>query len=239
MKLTAPRANAVVGGLVLTGIAAGLWLGVLSPRLSYASEVTERADAVSVSNTSLLAQVGRLRDMAARAPEVAARAQALFSTMPQEAELPAVLDQISGAARQSGIPADGILAISPAEPMPLTAEAPAGTMSSTAAEAASLGVRIATLPMSITVQGDPAALRAFVDRLQNLDRAFMVTGTEFTTGPAVSGRGRVTQLVVTGTLYVLASQLPDLVAQVQESLQQAQAPTAKAVEGAAPTAPQE
>lgn len=218
MKLSAPRANAVIGSVALAGITTGLWFGLLSPRLSYAGEVSERADAISVSNTALLAQLGRLKDMAAHAPEVAARAQALFRTMPQEAELPAVLDQISAAARASGIPADGILAISPAEPVPLATTTPSGGSATTANAAASLGVKIATLPMSITVQGEPAALEAFVDRLQHLDRAFMITGTQFTTGPSVSGKAPATQLVVTGTMFVLASQLPDLVAQVQKSL---------------------
>ena len=55
-----------------------------------------------------------LESLADQAPAVAARAEALFRTMPQQADLPVVLNDITAAARDSGISPDGILAISPA-----------------------------------------------------------------------------------------------------------------------------
>ena len=213
-----PRTQGIIGIVLVLGMGAILWFGILGPRFSQAADLQERAASVDASNTALTARVGRLRTLADQAPAVAARAEALFRTMPQQADLPVVLNDITAAARDSGISPDGILAISPAAPVPLTAATPAGANSVTATAAESIGVKIATLPMTITVEGDPAVLDAFVGRLQNLQRAFVITGTQYATGPTVPGKPATTSLTVTGTMFVLASQLPDLVAEVTRSL---------------------
>lgn len=218
MRRTTPRTTAVLGSLLLAGLAGGLWFGILSPRMSHAAEVEESAAQVQTGNLALLSQLNHLRTMTANAPDVARRAQDLFRTMPSDADLAPVLNEVTQAATQSGIPAEGVMAITPSIPIPLVAGRPVPGQAPAAAQAASLGVHIATMPLSVTVQGTDSQLQGFLSRLQHLDRAFLVTGTQFTTAPGAGGtKPGVQELTVTGTLFVLQSTLPDLVAAVQQS----------------------
>lgn len=217
----------LVGVLVLGVVAALGWLLVLSPRLTAASDVAAEAEQVEFANLQLQTRYRQAVEQARSAPQAAADAQELFATMPQEAELPTVLLQIIDAATSAGIAADRISVINTSVPRPLTGssaraeEAP----SEAGGLAQDLGVDLAQLELDVTVTGNRTELLAFLDNLQGLDRAILLTSSGLTddeqgrgetgTEAAVAAGSGEQSLAVTGSMFVLQSRLPDLVASVE------------------------
>lgn len=219
----------LIGVAVLALVATLGWLLVLSPRLTAAAGVAAEAEAVEFANLQLQTRYRQAVEQARSAPQAAAEAQELFATMPQEAELPTVLLQIIDAAGAAGISANQISVINTSVPRPLTGTAARAEESPNAAGglARDLGVDLAQLELDVTVSGERAALLAFLDNLQGLDRAILLTSSGLTndeqgrgetgTEAAVAAPGSGEQsLAITGSMFVLQSRLPDLVATVEQ-----------------------
>ena len=205
MKGNRVRTVTVLGLLGLVGIAAIAWFLVLGPRLSKADEVAAQVEQVETGNLQLRNRVNQTRDLVAAAPQAAAEAQALFARMPEAAELPTVLRQISDAAERAGISPKDVQMISTTVPVAIGGTAPAG---------AGPGVSLASMKIGVTVAGARPDLLAFLDNLQALDRALLIDGTQTAAAPEGEGKASET-LQVQGTMFVLRSKLPDLVAQVK------------------------
>lgn len=191
--------------LVFIALAAVSWLFVLSPRIDQAGELTQQADDLDLENLGLVSNLNRTRDMLKDAPEVALQAQELLAKMPQTAELPAVLDQISAAAVSAGIDPNEISSIATGIPTPVAE----GTLPD--------GVQLAQMAISLSAQGSPDAVQAFLDNLQSLDRSLLITATQVTDAGAERADTSIT-LQLSGEMFVLQSQLPDLVATVDALL---------------------
>jgi hypothetical protein len=159
-------------------------------------------------------QYNQAAEQAKRAPEAAAEAQVLFASMPQEAELPEVIEQIIAAATDAGIDPRDIQTINTTIPEPV----------GTGGTADPSGIRLAQLILSITAVGTTEQSLAFMDNLQGLDRALLVTSTQLAAAAEQDGtRSRNRQTVqVGGSMFVLQSQLPDLVATVEGLIAEAQ-----------------
>ncbi len=113
------RNTVLVGTLAVLALVAAAWFLVLSPRLATADGLATQAEQLSMSNTQQLNRYNQTLDQAVRATQAANEAQALFSTMPEAAELPTVLTQITDAATDAGIALTDISMISttmPADP---------------------------------------------------------------------------------------------------------------------------
>lgn len=219
MRSTKVRLSLAVSVVAVVGVAVIAWFAVLAPRLSKASDLQEQATQVQTANLSLRNQYNQAADLAARAPDAAAQAQRLFASMPQEAELPDVIEQITAAARDAGIQPGDIQTINTTIPEPIDDSGPTGGAS---------GIRLAQLILSITATGSTEESLSFMDNLQALDRALLVTSTQVTAAADADGaRNRDKQTVqVGGSMFVLQSQLPDLVATVEALIEQAGAPDA-------------
>lgn len=202
----------IVGVLGLLALMAIVWFFVLSPRLSSADEISAQADQLEMANLQLRNKVNQAQEQVKQAPAAAAEAQKLFATMPQAAELPTVLRQITDAAQRAGI--------GPADIQAISTTVPAATGAAGGADAS--GVSMATMNIGVTVSGSPQDLLKFVDNLQALDRALLITSTQEST-ETDTGKD---SMQVQGRMFVLQSQLPDLVAQVEALMEQANAASA-------------
>jgi Tfp pilus assembly protein PilO len=220
MKSKKTRNAALLGALLIVVVAVAGWFFVLSPRLSQADDITLQAQDVTNTNISLQHRYNETLKQAATATSAASDAQALFSTMPQKADLPDVLTQISDAAARAGIKPSDISTISTTVPQSVGAGAASGTAGATT------GVNLAQMQLSMTVNGKQQQLLDFLTNLQSLDRAILITSNELSSSVTRDAKGRdVTSqtLTVAGSMFVLQSQLPDLVTKVQELLNQAKA----------------
>ena len=234
--MTAARVRAtLIGGIaLLLALAAVGWFLVLSPRLSTASDLALQTEQVEFANTQLQNKYAQTVTQARTATDAAADAQALFETMPQQADLPEVLTQIIDAATRAGIAADQISVINTSVPRSITGDPTAGSDPESPAGAAAkgLGVDLAQLDLDVTVNGTRENLLAFLDNVQGLDRAVLITSTGLVdmsvpgaaTSPESAPNARnagLQSLDVTGSMFVLQSKLPDLVATVQDLIDQA------------------
>lgn len=205
----------------LAAVAAALWFLILSPRMSEAGEINARTADMEVQNLTLMTRYNNAMDQVRRAPEAAAEAQKLFAQMPQTAELPAVLDQITAAAVDAGIDESGVSNLSTGIPEPVQA-----------GEGGVSGVQIATMAIGVDASGSQEADLAFLDNLQSLERALLVNQTSTSLQVAEEKKGLPdSDLRVGGSMFVLQSQLPDLVAKVDQVITKA-----LGNDGATPTA---
>jgi hypothetical protein len=198
-----------IGAVVVITLLAVSWFVILSPRLSMADELTAQAEQVSMSNLQLQNRFNQGLDLANKAPAAAAEAQAVFAKMPRQADLPKVLEQSIGAAKAAGLPAANIDVIGTSVPTPVTA-ATTGD-----AQANATGVNLATIGLNVTVRGGREKLMTFIDNMQSIDRALLVKST--TASSDVTNAAQAEQrLQLDGTMFILQSNLPDLVANVNK-----------------------
>lgn len=228
MTSTRVRTTLILCIVLLLAFAAASWLLVLGPRLATASNLAADTEQTDFANTAMQGRYRQTVQQAATATKAAVDAQALFATMPQQAELPEVLRQIIDAAGRAGIDAKQISVINSSVPRSLTGDPATGADPESAAGAAAkgLGVELAQLDLDVTLAGSREALLRFLDQLQGLDRAVLITSTALTDldqagasspqdAPAKSTKADQS-LDVTASMFVLQSKLPDIVAAVQK-----------------------
>jgi hypothetical protein len=228
MIMSPVRRTILVGTLLLLVLAAVLWFFVLSPRLATASEIEAETQNVATSNLSLQARYNQALEQARQAPQSAKEAVALFETMPQEADIPDVLKQVTQAAQDAGIPADQVTSVRTTIPTPVVNNPKPASSGSTSSGTAGR-VQLATIGLELTASGKRAELLAFLDNLRQLDRAVLVKSTGLVTTPDGADA-----LTVDADLFVLQSQLPDLVAEVQDLLAAASLPDGVSSPAASP-----
>jgi Tfp pilus assembly protein PilO len=208
------RYTLIITLLIILGVTAGLWFLVVSPRMARAADINAQAEQMAVANTQLYARYGAVVKQAKGAPATAAQAQDEFSKMPEQANLPAVITELTDAAKAAGIPANQIEIISTSLP---AAVVPDGQDPDVPAVS---GINLARMEVGMNVTGSPQHVTDFLANLEKLDRAFLITGTS-STWQQEPGKPVKVAMQVQGSMFVLQSKLPDLVAQVQSLLTQA------------------
>lgn len=183
-----------------------LWVAVLSPRFSQAAEITAQANDVELKNLALVNQLNQTRTMLEEAPAAAKEAQSVLAQMPQTADLPGLLDQITAATVDAGIDPNQVSSIATGIPAPV-------------AESAGIppGVQLAQMSLTLSAQGSQKSIAEFLDNLQSLDRSLLITSTQVAR-PSEATPSNDVALQVAGTMFVLQSALPDLVSQVDTLL---------------------
>jgi hypothetical protein len=201
---------------ILALMAAAIWLLVLSPRLGTAADFDAQTEQADFENIQLMNRYRTALELADQAPQAAAEAQRVFSLMPQEAELPAVLKQITDAATQAGILPVDIRSLSTSLPTPFE-QAPASGTARTAS-----GVNLARIDVTLTATGTHRQLIDFIVNLEGLSRPLLLTSATLSTPTQTVDQPIREELQVQGSMFILQSQLPDLVAQVKDLLASAQ-----------------
>lgn len=208
---------------MLIAAIAVLWLAVLAPRLEEAGRLDQQAVDLETANLGLLNTYNRSLELTAEAPQAAEEAQRLFAAMPQQAELPRVLEMITEAATDAGIAPEDVETINTTVPTPITADPGAAVEEATEAGGETptppAGIALAQLDVAVTATGDQKQALEFLDNLQRLDRVMLVTSSRLLES-AEQGRRDRWSIQVTGTMFVLQSRLPDLVRTVDELLAQ-------------------
>lgn len=86
---------------------------------------------------------------------------------------------------------------------------------STLQQARAAQIDYARMRIDIAVEGTRAQILDFISALEQLERAFVITSTDVTTDSEGGGALRAS---ASGTMFVLQSPLPDLVAGVQAAI---------------------
>ncbi|MCW2671713.1 MAG: hypothetical protein JWP14_302 [Frankiales bacterium] len=182
-KLKQWVALAAVASLV---ILAGGWFLLVSPKRSDAASLRSQTSDKQRANELLASQVATLKSQAKELPAQQAKLAAVAAKIPNNGAMPTLIRSLNKAAADTGVE---LVSLAPGQP---TAVAPAAvttpaTGSTTARSAAAATSMVGTLQsvgVTMNVVGSYFQVAEYLDRLENLTRAFRVTG--FTEAPGVN-----------------------------------------------------
>lgn len=173
------------------------WLFGISPTLTQAELVSSQAQSADTQNAAQQIALVRLKSQYDKLPESKAQLIKLQLAVPATATLDDFLDQLQQLAQSTGVTITGFTAAeatlygggeaAAAAPKPAATAAPtpSGSTSPSATPAATApasGVtdRLFSVPITITVKGNPDQVIAFTDVSQKGTRLFLVTSDGFT-----------------------------------------------------------
>jgi type IV pilus assembly protein PilO len=199
------------------------WLLLINPQRSEAAELREAAAAARTTNATLQVRLDELVAKSAGLPALQARVAAVRSRLPSQTELPELIRSLTNGASGAGLNLTGIV---PSTPTLVTAAAAGDPATGGAAAAPSAtGDQLYAINVALTLTGSYAGVSSFVNQLEELTRAFQVTGFTIAqnTGEG-SARGSV-QLSLQGRVFVLSSIAPEVPAPAAVEPAPSQAPT--------------
>lgn len=150
----------IVAVIACVAVLAAGWFLLVSPTRAKAAELHDQAAQQQSANTSLLSQISMLRTLARQLPQQQAEVDKLLQKVPTNADLPALIRQLSDIASKAQV---DIAVLTPQRPAPL----PGLT-----------GVQ--GLDLAITAKGDYTQLEEFLLGLESMPRAFLVQGITVT-----------------------------------------------------------
>ena len=210
-----PRFVLLVGILILLILTAIGWLFLLGPRVNEAAALQARAAQIESANIALLGRYNEVLEQARNIEAATSEAQEIFARMPEEADLPEVITQVTKAAADAGIPPADIQVINTSVPEPVASEDDSGA-------AGASGVALATMKLDVTVRGTPEELLRFLANVEDLDRSLLIQSTTMTMLSGAEAAGSTLQ--VSGQMFVLQSPLDDLIRQVKRVVDEAGIP---------------
>ncbi|MEJ5868708.1 hypothetical protein WDV85_13265 [Pseudokineococcus sp. 5B2Z-1] len=192
MRLT--RTTAWVGGAALLGLVlvAATWLLLVGPRQQLAADLREQTASTAAQNELLTAQVRRLEEQLGDVPTTRAEVAALREQVPADAQLPALLRQVTELSDLAGAQLTGVTPTEPSD-VPAAAAVPAEAPADASADAtapttpapteptAPGGVQV--VPVALTATGSFAQLQELLRLVQvELPRALLVRSVSLTAG---------------------------------------------------------
>ena len=184
--------------LVVLVIMAGGWFLLISPKNSEASDLTTQVAAKQVENSGLTTRLALLKGQAKGLPVQQAKLARVAAKIPDNPALPALIRALDKAAAETDVE---LVSLSPTTPaayasvgaavtpvVPAPAAAPAVATGSATPPALVPQVAAASplqqIGVSLNVVGSYFQVEQFLDRLENLQRAFKVNG--FTLAPGTN-----------------------------------------------------
>lgn len=210
---------ATFGILGILILAAASWMLLLQPRISEAGEIQSSVAAVESQNASDQANLGKLQKLAKEAPAAAQRASVIFKQMPAQVDFAESLQLFMKAATSAGLAQTEIPSLTPGVPVPVKSQGNKGKGGAKLPGIDPGTTNIAQVPITVTVDTTQDKFMKYLENLQSMDRIFIVNAVSMTnkldaTGQAnsqVSGQ-------IKGNMYVLQTDLPDIVAEVDKML---------------------
>ena len=182
-KLKQWVAFTVVGVVVV--LAAG-WFLLVSPKRGEAADISLQATEKQTSNQALQTQLALLKSQAKGLPAQQAKLSVVAAKIPDNPALPALIRALDAAAATADVE---LVSLSPSAPAPVAAAgAPAAPVA-----AAPAGAGLQQITLAVNVVGGYFQVEQFLDRVENLTRAFKVNG--FTLAPGANPL----KVTVTGT----------------------------------------
>lgn len=155
--------TAGVGAGVLL-VAAG-WFLLVSPQHAQANSLATQTASTAQENSSLQMQLVQLRAQSKDLPAEEAALTKVEAEIPASADLATLIRQLSARAAADGVV---LTSLSPGSPAALSA--PSGSTHTSA------GLAVGAIPVSLNASGGYFEMEQFLSDLENLPRAFLITG---------------------------------------------------------------
>lgn len=225
-----------IGGIVASLLLAALgWTMVISPRMEAVAQTRTEAEDLTSQTDMVWAQVRTLQAQAEELPEQIEALQRIQRRIPSNVDVPALLRDIQRSAKAHDVtidtltpgritvftvaeepeaPASGSTSSDPAATPDPKAPAPEPTPTEMGQGNLPEGVGLSYVPITITAAGEFVDVRAFTAEIEELQRAYLITGVQLAREQAAEESKRANTLAVTlETRVFLASDrlrnLPD------------------------------
>jgi Tfp pilus assembly protein PilO len=233
--VTRSKTIAVGGAAGLVALVAAAWFLVLAPQRAEAEQIRADTEAIQASTALLETQIAELEEIRDGLPARLAELEQLTAGFPRQAEIPAVLDQLRTTAEGASVAVQALTAEPPvplvalvepeatptpaavetpeptATPEPTSTPSPAATPADTPADPASpagAAETVATMTVSMTVEGSYAELAEFLHAIEGSPRAYLLQSADVTGGESQEEL----VLTLTGSMFVVdftaGAQLP-------------------------------
>jgi type IV pilus assembly protein PilO len=194
--MTATRKWSLLAVLLVAAIFAASWYLLIAPKRSEAAGLRSQTVEQDAATERLRQQLEVLKAQAQDLPKQEAFLAQIRRQVPDNPALPAVIRDLSAAAKKSGVelvslaPGLPVAVVSPVlapavvAPTAGTTAAPSTTTTVAAAPVAPAPT-LFQVPLVVKTSGDYFEIEQFLNRLEGLKRSFLVTG--FTLSPASEG----------------------------------------------------
>lgn len=217
---------ALTAFLVMAVLAAG-WFLLVSPQNAQAADLTAQADSQKAASATLRGQLAVLVEQAEQLPQQQAELAAVAAKIPGEASLPTLIRALTDAAQASGVE---LVSVAPGAPTPVTTAASTAvtakaTAGATAVAPAAVGApaaatgTLAAVPVTLSAAGGFYQVEQFLAALEDLPRAFRVSGLTVVPGAdpvasksataadTTSGKALIT--TITGQVFLAQGRSPE------------------------------
>jgi type IV pilus assembly protein PilO len=154
------------------------WFLLVSPQRQSAQDIGAQAEAQVAGNAVTQTKIDALKVQYANLPTLQKQLAVVQTHMPETANLPGLLRNLSAAATAAGVK---LISVTPAAPSPLGTAAQSGKASDSGLSAPG-GVQV--IGVTLTVSGPFANTRLFLTTLEAMPRSFLVTGLAIARGTA-------------------------------------------------------
>lgn len=180
MDLGTPTATKVVGAVSLLAIAVLGWTFVVGPETSVLAEQQESVTTTRDQNAQLSTQLAQLEQQREQLGATRRTAAALAAKFPPTADQPGVFEEVTAAAVEAGIGADGVTALVPTPP---TIGGEADPSAPTASTDAGGGL-LARQTVTVSVSGTYDQTQRLLENLEHMRRAYLIHTVSVTGDPA-------------------------------------------------------
>jgi Tfp pilus assembly protein PilO len=224
--MTATRKWTALAVLLIAAVFAASWFLLISPKRSEAADLRAQRVDQDAKNDSLRQQLEVLKAQAQDLPKQEAFLAQIRRQLPDNPALPALIRDLSAAARKAGVdlttlaPEAPVSVVSTPVTAPTTAASPAagpaadesatGTTGTAAAPAAPASV-LFQVPITVKAQGSYFEMEQFINKIEGLKRSFLVSGfnlKEPDASAAPEGTDPGLELTIQGRVFLAPENLP-------------------------------
>lgn len=157
------------------GVLAAGWFLLVSPQQSNAEDINAQADRVAVANQAAESQIAQLKAQYSDLPSLQSKIASIRTRIPQTPDEPSLLRQISKVAKASGVTLVSIQLQTPG----VIASGQAGAAAAKGdSNPLSAPGAVSSIPISMQVEGTFANTRLFLNAVEGMQRAMLVTGLD-------------------------------------------------------------
>ena len=196
MNLRTPGGTKVVGSLALLLVAALGWLFVVGPETSALSEARLEVENISDQNDVLTLQLASLKRQQLELAPTRKAARKLAVKFPPTADQPGLFADVTAAAVDAGIGAQGVTTLTPTPPTIGGADPVTGAVGAAPPPA---GANLARQTVTVSVTGGYDQTERLLENLEHMPRAYLVTSVTLGGG----GEGGEYTTTITGDMFVM------------------------------------
>jgi Tfp pilus assembly protein PilO len=173
--MTVTRKWSLMAAVLVVAVFAAGWFLLIAPKRSDAASLKAKAQSQSQANALLVQKLAVLKAQQADLPKEQAKLAKFRSQIPDNPALPSLIRDLTAASRKVGTT---IEEMTPQTPVASVSTVTAGTPAqpTTPGQPATASALLYQVPLNLKVSGSYFELEQFINKLEGLQRAFLVSG---------------------------------------------------------------